>query len=156
MPNIGFTPLIFSLCSQDYLCSSEVDLNHLKSEHLLFQLLRNGRFGLSVSTKMFSQLLSLHCARFPRQWTRSRTYPPLSGRAPGFHPREPLGFRGLIKLVWRILYFLSEAKIVLHSPCEFGNLMTDTVCWAEPPSSWEFDLIVPFFPFFFWREEMYL
>lgn len=50
-----------------------VDLKHLKSDHLLFQLL--GR-SLFVSAEMLFQLLSLHYTHLPRQWTRSRTQPP--------------------------------------------------------------------------------
>lgn len=64
------------LYSQIYLCTSRVCLNRLKSDHLLFQLLSKHRFELSVSSEMFSQLLSQHYTHLPWLWTRSRTLPP--------------------------------------------------------------------------------
>lgn len=70
-------------------------LNRLKSEHLLFQLLGEGRLGQPVSTRVFSQLLSLHYTRLLRQEKRTSTNTPppapvrTSLRPP---PGEPLGF----------------------------------------------------------------
>lgn len=83
------------------LCSSEVDLNRLKSEPLLFQLLGKEQvWTVCLHWNVFSAALSaLHTHTSPGSGQEAGPTPPhppsLSGRAPGFHPREPLGFRRL-------------------------------------------------------------
>lgn len=62
----------------------EVDLNLVKTDHLLFQLLEEGRLGQSVSSEVFSQLL--FSITHVSTASRHKAAP-----APVLHPKEKLG-----------------------------------------------------------------